>query len=125
MAIENVILYSDLDRHENEDRIIVGSRDKSSINWDRLRIVKVKRACYLGGHWREYPEQYAIIGEALFFLEDIHTNERRQYSLKSGQSLFVPPEVALKIRAFEGTIITVCFPNADLEKQSHKYEFKV
>ncbi len=121
MAIELVEFRENVDIHANEKRIIMG-QSYEGMGFSRLRTVRVNINCQLGGHWREFPELYGVIGRANFILQDIDTKERRNYELIDGQQLLIPPKVALKIDALEGTIITVCFPQVDLDKKSHKYE---
>lgn len=122
MGIEKVVFNSKEDFHENENRKIIGMLNNTEFEWKRTRTVKVVRDCELGGHYRDYPEEYGVIGSARFFLEDIETKEKKLYELKDGQTIFIPPRVALKIEALKDTVITVCFPDVDMTAHTHKYQ---
>src|SRR3989344_6272316 len=110
MAIENVIYQPNFDYHENPERIIATlvNGDIPGFSSEHIKLAKFNKSTELANHWREYSELYGVIGKASFTLEDIETKDRRLYPLKTGDRLLVPPRVALKIEAQEGTIIIAC-----------------
>ena len=125
MAIENV-QYSSGDSHENADRTIttVINGDVEGFSPEQVRLIHVHKESNLGGHWRDYPEIYGIIGQAPVTLEDIYSKIRQEYNFKTGDRLFVPARVALAMQSMEGTTIVTCGPKADREKQTYKCEIK-
>lgn len=123
MAIEKVKSLSSSDYHITQDRTIVNllGDDSEGYNFERTRVTRFERNAELGNHWREYPEIYGVIGKATFTLEDIGTKEREVCSLETGDRIFIPPKVALKIQAKKGTVITSCSPKVDRDDATHKY----
>ena len=122
--IEKAVYRANVDSHTNLDRTLVTAFDGESRYFllESVRIARFEREAEFGNHWREYPEDYSIIGSAKVMLEDIDSKKRREYNLATGDRLFVPPRVALKIWGEPGTVIIVCSPRGDREKQTHKYQ---
>ena len=123
MAIENVLYQKQYDSHTTGERVIVTliNGDITGFSPEQVRIAQVKQNTTLGGHWREYPELYGIIGKALFTLEDVDTKKRIEHQLATGDRLFIPAKVALKIQATRDTVITVCSSKANRDEKTHKY----
>ena len=124
MGIDEVVYEENYDSHSNSDRIIATlvNGETNGFLVGQVRMAQFKQDAVIGGHYREYPEIYGVIGNATFTLEDIKTKERRDYELKTGDRLSVPPLVALKIKAVSGTLVVACSPKADRELKSHKYQ---
>lgn len=125
MAIENVNYRESLDTHSNEKRTIAALLDpisKNPISVEQVRVVNVHQDSTLGNHWREYGEIYGVVGNAHFTLEDIGSKERRNYRVKTGDTLYVPRGIALKVKAPAGSIVICCSEKNEREKGTHKYE---
>ena len=127
MAIEKVSYLENFDSHSNNKRTIVGllkSASESPISVEQVRVVSVHEESILSNHWREYGEIYGVIGEAEFTLEDIKTKKRETYKMKTGDNLYIPKEVALKVKAPSGTVIICCSEKNERENGTHKYEIE-
>jgi quercetin dioxygenase-like cupin family protein len=126
MAIEKVIYQKKFDSHENDDRLIATLVNGDILGFvsEQVRVTRFKRDTVLGHHWREYPELYGVLGQANFTLEDIDTRQRAEYELNTGDRLFIPPRVALKTRATEGTTVFVCAPKSNRNEGTHKYNIR-
>lgn len=127
MAIENVMHIKKFDVHSDDKRTIVGllkPNSENPIKVEQVRVVDLHTESVLGNHWREYGEIYGIIGEAEFTLEDIDTKERRAYVMETGDNLYVPKRVALKVKASAKTIIICCSEENKREQGTHRYEIK-
>jgi len=127
MRLDDVI-HEEVDMNSNPSRTVIGllrppSRSPMT-KVAQVRIIKVNQESQLGNHWREYGEIYGVIGEADFDLEDIETRERRKYFMKTGDSLFVPSRVALRVNAKPETTIVCCSESYDREAGTHKYPFE-
>lgn len=126
MGIENVIFTKSFDLHTNEKRTITNvfkPGEEIPIKIEQVRLFKIYNESFLGNHWREYGEIYSVIGESEFFLEDIHSKERKSYLLNTGDRLYIPKEVALKFKSTPGTFVVCCSERNEREKGTHKYEF--
>lgn len=124
MVIEKVIFVKNADLNVNENRRITSVMNgKNEFDVEYVRLIVADKTGIVGGHWREYPEVWGFLGEAIVTLEDIDTKERREYKAVDGARLFIPARVASKAEAVKGTAIVTCSPNADREKQTHKYSF--
>lgn len=123
MSLTNVRYEPRFDIHTNEDRTITSlfKGDISGFDAAQVRVVQLQREAVLGNHWREYAELYGVIGEAQFVLEDIDTKEQRTYTLSTGDRLFVPARVALRVGAKRGAAIIACGAEIDREGKTHKY----
>jgi hypothetical protein len=126
MAIENVIYQHNFDHHANDDRIIstLVNGDIEGFSPEHVKIAQFKRNAVLANHWKECPELYGLIGSASFVLEDIDTKKRISYELKTGDRIFIPARVAIKIKAKEGTTIIACSPKLSGNEKTHKYDIK-
>ncbi len=126
MALEDVKYQPNFDIHTTFDRTITTLTNGDIENFlsENVRIVQFKVDTVLGNHWREYPELYGIIGNALFILEDIETKKRENYEIKTGDRLYIPPRIALKVRAQKDIVIIVCSPKTNRDEKTHKYEVK-
>lgn len=126
MSIERAVYEKNHDSHANSDRIIttVINGDIEGFASEHVRAVRFERETDAGNHWREYSELYGIIGRATFFLEDIDSKERREYNMTTGDRLFVPERVALRIHAEAGTVIVTCSQKADRNSGTHEYIVK-
>ncbi len=123
MAIERVIYQNGFDSHTNEDRTIITLiNEKQSFSPEQIRVVLLKKSSELGNHWREYPEVYGAIGKVVFSLEDIDTKATKEHTLMTGDRIFIPPRVALKIKAEKGTVIVICSPKCKRDEGTHKYK---
>ena len=126
MSIERAVYEKNHDSHANSDRTIatVINGDIEGFASEHVRAVRFERETDAGNHWREYSELYGIIGKARFFLEDIDSKERREHTMETGDRLFVPERVALRIHAEAGTVIVTCSQKADRNSGTHAYIVK-
>lgn len=127
MSIEKAVYEKKFDLHVNDQRTIAGflkPHSESSIRIEQVRAAKVHKESKLGNHWREYGEIYGVLGNAKFILEDIKTKKRKEYSLKTGDTLYIPREVAIRIIANTGTVIICCSEKHEREEGTHKYNFE-
>ena len=126
MPFDEIIFEKGFDSHSNETRTIVGvlkEFSRSPIRVQQFRVAQVKKDFPMGNHWRGYGEIYGIIGSADFLLEDIDTKKRKNYRMETGDTLYIPPRIALKVTAVPDTVIVCCSENHDRERGTHKYEF--
>jgi oxalate decarboxylase/phosphoglucose isomerase-like protein (cupin superfamily) len=127
MSIEKAIYKRKFDFNSNDIRTVAGfinPSTKNPIKIKKVRVINVHKESHLGNHWREYDEFYGIIGNAEFILEDIKTKKRKIYFMETGDSLYIPKEVALKVIANGGTIIIVCSEELKREEGTHAYDFE-
>lgn len=124
MAIENLIYYERGDLNQNPSRKITTVMDgkNNPFTPKEVRMISAAKDISLGGHWREYSELLAFLGEGKIILEDIDTKERREYSFSDGSKLFVPPRIAYKIYTNSTTYILTCSPEETDRDKTHKYE---
>ena len=123
--IENVVYERNFDSHSNETRTIVSVlkiASESQVPINQVRVAQVKKDSPMGNHWREYGEIYGIIGSAEFLLEEIDTKIRKKYFMKTGDTLYIPPRIAINVKAVPNAVIICCSENYDGEKGTHKYE---
>ena len=140
MSIEDVVFETGGQRDVHVDgergRVVVGLMnepfEETIESPEQFRVIYVTRRGELGNHWREYGEKYALAaGSAKFLLKDIDTNQRADYTMNRGDRLYIPPRIALKVKAQRGTIIMCAAGSYDagrlgkegVKSQTHKYEF--
>lgn len=123
MSLLEVRYEKDYDIHRNGDRTISAllGGDLPGFCVKQVRVVSLERDALLGNHWREYGEVYGVVGTAQVVLEDIDSKERSAYSLSTGDRLFIPPRIALRIKADRGTVIVACSSEMDRDGKTHKY----
>lgn len=123
MSLSEVRYERRVDIHTNEDRTIstLLKGDIPGFSAEQVRIVQLQREASLGNHWREYVEVYGVVGKAKIVLEEVTTKKRSEYNLLTGDRLFVPAEVALRIDAKKETVIIACGAETDREGKTHKY----
>lgn len=123
MVLEMVVYEPRCDIHTTPERDIATmfKNDIVEFSPQHIRVVHLKQDAVLGNHWRDYSELYAVVGKALFVLEDIDTKEKKEYCLETGDRLLVPPRVALRVSAPASTVIIACSSDVDRERKTHKY----
>ena len=124
MGLESVRHKIGFDSHVNDSRTIVAllsSPGESPIIAKQVRIAFVHKDSTVGNHYRDCCETYGIIGEANFVLEDIRNKERKTFAMKTGDQLFVPPRIGLRVDAKKGAIIACCSEDYNIEGTTHKY----
>ena len=127
MSIDKVIM-GEADFHKTDKRAVfemLFSPLKNKLKSLRqVRIIKTETEDELGGHWREYGEIYAVIGKATFSLQDIDTKEKANYEIETGQVIYIPPKVALKVYSKPNQAIICCSESEDRENKTHKYKIE-
>ncbi|MBI3623518.1 hypothetical protein HY212_05575 [Candidatus Pacearchaeota archaeon] len=124
MGLDKVVHTKNFDFNKNPSRVIVGMLPppvNSSINIEQVRVALITEEGDNGNHWREYKERYGIIGNAEFILKDIDSGEQRKYEMATGDTLDIPPRIALRIRANIGSVIICVSESYDRDKGTHKY----
>src|SRR3989344_9056303 len=104
MAIEKVvyILNGDLNVNSKRRASTIMNGMGNEFEPGEVRLLMIDETSVFGGHWRDYPEVWGFLGEAVVILEDIDTKERRTYKAGNGTRLFIPSRVASKVEATAG-----------------------
>ncbi|MEK6925718.1 MAG: hypothetical protein AABW50_00405 [Nanoarchaeota archaeon] len=124
MALDKVIHTQNFDSNKNPSRVIVGvlpPPHENLINVEQVRVALIAKESEMGNHWRDYKERYGVIGEAEFTLKDINSGEQRKYEMNTGDTLDIPPKIALRIKAKVGSVIICLSESYDRDKGTHKY----
>lgn len=124
MSLEDVVHTKNFDINKSPSRIIIGilpPPNESQINVEQVRVVLITKEGDIGNHWREYKERYGVIGIAEFTLKDIDSGEQKKYEMNTGETLDIPPRIALKINAKVGSVIICLSESYNREKGTHKY----
>ena len=112
MAIEGVIHEFVEDSHKDDRRTILTAfnGDLGDFVAKQVKILQIHSESILGEHYHSnYRELYYMLeGEVEFTLEDIHTKEREIYTLKTGERLLVPPNVAHRVLAKPSAVMVGC-----------------
>lgn len=113
--IPGVVVTIPPDGHDDERRTIMPVINiKTLEEWDfypaQVKFMRMKKNCWLGGekgHWHVYPEMYMAFGEKIVFhLQNIDNPEQMMtVRLDPGQRLTIPPRIAHKVFALEGSIL--------------------
>ena len=76
---------------------------------EQSKFIAMKKDEWLGGqngHYHNYSELYFMLkGECTFTLEDISTKKQRIVEMKEGDRLIIPPKIAHKVFARDGSIL--------------------
>jgi len=124
MGLDSVVHTKNFDFNKNPSRVIVGilpPPNDNAINIEQVRVALITEETNNGNHWREYKERYGIIGNAEFTLKDIDSGEQKDYEMVTGDTLDIPPRIALRIKAEVGSVIICVSESYDRDKGTHKY----
>jgi len=126
--LTEVVHTKNLDSNENEQRTIVSLLKSPGQNEfglvEQVRTTLVKKEEWVGNHWREYGEIYGVITgkeATIFELKDIDNEEQRTLEMTTGDRLYVPTKIALRIKAKPNTVIICLSENYGREEGTHKY----
>ncbi len=84
-----------------------GNLDKYGFsNAQQAKLAVLKENTILGCHYHTYCEFfYLVSGEGVFTLQDMDTKETRNYNMKPGTILSIPPRIPHKAQLQSGSIL--------------------
>jgi len=92
----------------------------------QAKLAVLKENAILGCHYHTYHEFfYLVSGEGIFTLQDMDTKETREYDMKPGTILSIPPHIPHKAELKAGSILFAVTEKAYIspEVNDHKYSF--
>jgi len=126
MPLQNIVHSKVRDIHIDERRTVIricnADLQMPQINVRLVRVITFNNGEPIGNHWRTYSEIYGTLGgdvEAL--VEDIDLSERGRFTLVRGDSLYVPPRIALRLTGKPGTSVICLSEEEHRGSGTHKY----
>lgn len=113
MTIEGIVFEErGIDHHDHRRDILTAfNKDLGDFVARQVKFAEIteNKDVSLGGHYHNYRGLfYMLEGEATFYLKSITTGNEKDYELKKGTRLLIPPGVAHKADVKRGSILVEC-----------------